>query len=110
MTQYNEVSRNLSNVIQQVHKLRAEWNDWSDDDEEKRPQDQEGQEEIFHDPVEQSTMIVPTEDPVIERSSLQDRVFRSLIDLTRIQHQREIPTVLGVGHQHLLTYHHFVLS
>ena len=37
-------------------------------------------------------MIVPTEDPVIERSSLQDRVFRSLIDLTPIQHQREIPT------------------
>ena len=42
VAQYNEVSRNLSNVTQQVHKLRAEWNDWNDDDEETRPQDQEG--------------------------------------------------------------------
>ena len=37
-------------------------------------------------------MIVPTEDPAIDRSGLQERVFRSLIDLTPIQHQREIPT------------------
>ena len=26
-TQYNEVTRNLSAAIQQVHKLRAEWNE-----------------------------------------------------------------------------------
>ena len=38
-TQYNEVSRNLSIVIQQVHKLRAEWDEWND--EEDKPQDQE---------------------------------------------------------------------
>ena len=95
MAQYNEVSKNLSNVIQQVHKLRAEWNDWNDD--ETGAQDHEGQEEIFHDPAEQSTMIVPMEDPAIERSGLQDRVFKSLIDLTPIQHQREIPTPPPTG-------------
>ena len=72
VAQYNEVSRNLSIAIQQVHKLRAEWDEWSG--EETKPQDHEGQEEIFHDPAEQSTMIVPTEDPAIERSGLQDRV------------------------------------
>ena len=70
--------------------MRAEWDEWNGI--ETRPQDHEGQEEIFHDPAEQSTMIVPTEDPVIERSGLQDRVFRSLIDLTPIQHQREVMT------------------
>ena len=42
-------------------------------------------------------MIVPTEDSAIERSGLQDRVFRSLIDLTPIQHQREIPTPPPTG-------------
>ena len=89
VAQYNEVSRNLSMAIQRVHKWRAEWDEWSG---EERQQDHEGQEEIFHDPAEQSTMIVPTEDPAVDRSGLQDRVFRSLIDLSPVQHQREIPT------------------
>ena len=31
-TQYNEVTRNLSVAIQQVHKLRAEWNEWNGED------------------------------------------------------------------------------
>ena len=39
VAQYNEVSRNLSMAIQQVHKLRAEWDEWNG--EETRPQDQE---------------------------------------------------------------------
>ena len=30
--QYNEVTRNLSAAIQQVHKLRAEWNEWNEED------------------------------------------------------------------------------
>ena len=77
-------------AIQQVHKLRAEWDEWNG--EEARPQDQENQEEIFHDPAEQSTMVVPNENPTIDRSGLQERVFRSLIDLSPIQHQREVPT------------------
>ena len=44
-------------------------------------------------------MLVPVEDPVIQRSDLQDRVFRSLIDSSPIPHQREIPTPppTGVG-------------
>ena len=78
--QYNEVSLNLSSVIQQVHKLRADWNEWNGNDEETQQYDHENQEEIFHDPAEQSTMLVPVEDPVMHRSDLQDRVFRSLID------------------------------
>ena len=45
-TQYNEVSKNLSTVIQQVHKLRAEWDEWNG--EEDTHQDQESPEEIFH--------------------------------------------------------------
>ena len=49
VAQYNEVSRNLSMAIQQVHKLRAEWDEWNG--EETRPQDQENQDEIFHDPA-----------------------------------------------------------
>ena len=97
VAQYNEVSRNLSMAIQQVHKLRAEWDEWNG--EETRPQDQENQEEIVHDPAEQSTMVVPTADPALDRSGLQDRVFRSWIDLSPIQHQREIltppPTAIG---------------
>ena len=97
--QYNEVSSNLSRVIQQVHKLRADWNDWNGNDEETQQYVHENQEEIFHDPAEQSTMLVPVEDPVIQRSDLQDRVFRSLIDSSPIPHQREIPTPppTGVG-------------
>ena len=87
VAQYNEVSIILSNPSQQLHKLTSEWDECNG--EETRSQDHEGQEEIVHDPAEQSTMIVPTEDPVIERSGLQDRVFRSLIDLTPIQHQRD---------------------
>ena len=84
VAQCNEVSRNLSMANQQAHKFRVEWDEWSG--EETKPQDHEGQEEIFHDPAEQSTMMVPAEDPAIDRSGLQDRVFRSLIDLTPIQH------------------------
>ena len=91
-TQFNEVSQNLSGVIQQVHKLRADWNDWNGSDEETQQYDHENPEEIFHDPAEQPTVLVPAEDPVIQRSELQDRVFRSLIDLSPIQPQREIPT------------------
>ena len=93
--QYNEVSLNLSKVIQQVHKLRADWDDWNENDEETQQYDDENQEEIFHDPAEQSTMLVPVEDPVIQR--LQDRVFRSLIDSSPIQHQREVPTPPPTG-------------
>ena len=89
-TQYNEVIRNLSAAIQQVHKLRAEWNEWNG--EEEKPQDQESPEEIFHDPAEQSTILVPSADQVINQSMIQDRGFRSLIDLSPIQPQREIPT------------------
>ena len=91
-TQFNEVSQNLSKVIQQVHNLRAEWNDWNENDDETQQYDHENPEEIFHDPAEQSTMLVPAENPVIQRSDLQDRVFRSLIDLSPIQPQRDIPT------------------
>ena len=96
-TQYNEVSLNLSGVIQQVHKLHADWNDWNGNDEETQQYDHENQEEIFHDPAEQSTMLMPVEDPVIQRSDLQDGVFRSLIDSSPIQHQREIPTAPPTG-------------
>ena len=71
--QYSDVSQNLSSVIQQVHKLRADWNDWNGNDEETQQYDHENQEEIFHDPAEQSTTLVPVEDPVIQRSDLQDR-------------------------------------
>ena len=95
--QYNEVSRNLSMAIQQVHQLRAEWDEWNG--EETKPQDQESPEEIFHDPAEQSTIVAPSADQAINRSNLQDRVFRSLIDLSPIQQQREIftppPTTVG---------------
>ena len=90
--QYNEVSLNISRVIQQVHQLRDDGNDWNGNDEETQQYDHENQEEIFHDPAEQSTMLVPVEDPVIPRSDLQDRVFRSLIDSSPIQPQREILT------------------
>ena len=92
-TQYNEVSRNLSTVVQQVHKLRAEWDEWNG--EEDKPQDQESQEEIFHDPAEQSTIFVPSADEAVNQSMLQ---VRSLIDLSPIQQQRDstpLPTVLG---------------
>ena len=89
-TQYNEVSRNLSAAIQQVHKLRAEWNEWNGEDDE--PQDQDSPEEIFHDPAEQSTF--PSVDQGMNQSNIQDRGLRSLIDLSPIQPQREIPTLL----------------
>ena len=91
-TQYNEVSRNLSTVIKQVHKLRAEWDEWND--EEDKSQDQGGLEEIFHDPAEQTTILVPSVDQGVIQSSSQDRGFRSLIDLSPIQPQRDIPTPL----------------
>ena len=71
--QYNEVSRNLSMAIQQVHQLRAEWDEWNG--EETNPQDEESQEEIFHDPAEQSTIVAPSADRAVNRSNLQDRVF-----------------------------------
>ena len=125
-TQYNEVTRNLSAAIQQVHKLRAEWNEWNG--EEDKPQDQESPEEIFHDPAEQSTLLVPSVDQDVNQSNIQDRSFRSSIDPSPIQPQREIPTllptlgggvdasqksrsnefpktvfVLGAGYYHLLT-------
>ena len=64
------MSRNLSTVIQQVHKLRAEWDEWNG--EEDKPQDQESPEEIFHDQAEQSTLFVPSADQPIQ-SMLQDR-------------------------------------
>ena len=91
-TQYNEVTRNLSAAIQQVHKLRAEWNEWNGEDD--KPQDQESPEEIFHDPAEQSTLLVPSLDQDVNQSNIQDRSLRSLIDLSPIQPQREIPTLL----------------
>ena len=71
-----EVSRNLSTVIQQEHKLRAEWDEWNG--EEDKPQDQESPEEIFHNPAEQSTTFVPSVDQVANQSMLQDKDFRSL--------------------------------
>ena len=96
-TQYNEASRNLSMAIQQVHQLRAEWDEWNG--EETKPQDQESPEEIFHDPAEQPTILMPSADQVMNQSNLSDRGFRSLIDLSPIQQQREIvtppPTVVG---------------
>ena len=90
-TQYNEVSRNLSIVIQQVHKLRAEWDEWND--EEDKPQDP-GVEEVLHAPAEQSTILVPSVDQEMNQSNIQDRGIKSLIDLSPIQPQREIPTLL----------------
>ena len=96
-TQYNEVSRNLSTVIQQVHKLRAEWDEWNG--EEHQPQDQESPEEIFHDPAEQSTILVPSADQGTNQLDIHDRGFRSLIDLSPISQKREIltppPTLIG---------------
>ena len=65
-TQYNEVSRNLSTVVQQVHKLRAEWDECNG--EEDKPQDQESPEEIFHDPAEQSMIFVPSADQAVNQS------------------------------------------
>ena len=90
--QYNEVSRNLSAAIQQAHKLRAEWNEWNGEDD--KPQDQDSAEEIFHDPAEQSTLLVPSVNQDMNQSNIQDRGLRSLIDLSPIQPQREIPTIL----------------
>ena len=89
--QYNEVTRNLSAAIQQVHKLRAEWNEWNG--EEAEPQDHENLEEIFHDPAEQSTLLVPSVDQEVNQSNLQERSLRSLIDLSPIEPHREIPTL-----------------
>ena len=91
-TQYNEVTRNLSAAIQQAHKLRAEWNELNG--EEDKPQAHESLEEIFHDPAEQSTLLVPPGDQEVNQSNLQERSLRSLIDLSPIQPHREIPTLL----------------
>ena len=91
-SQSNEVTRNLSAAIQQVHKLRAEWNEWNA--EEDKPQDHESLEEIFHDPAEQSTLLVPSVDQDVNQSNLQEKSLRSLIDLSPIQPQREVPTLL----------------
>ena len=104
-TQYNEVSGNLSRVIQQVHNLRAEWDEWNG--EEDKPQDLERPEENFHDPAEQSTLLVPSMDQDRDQLNLQDRDLRSLIDLSPIQPQREfptpLPTLVGVGEPNQVT-------
>ena len=63
--QYNEVTGNLSAAMQQVHKLRAEWNEWNG--EEAEPQDHKSLEEIFHDPAEQSTPFVPSVDEEVNQ-------------------------------------------
>ena len=86
---YNDLAINLTNVIRQVHELRNEWKEWHEEEED--PQDQ-GEEEVFHDP-EQSTLLVPSR----EQSSQQDQVYRSLIDLTPIQRQREVATPPTTG-------------
>ena len=52
------------------------------------------QKRSFIDPAEQSTLFVPSVDQPIKQSMLQDRGFRSLIDLSPIQPHREIPTPL----------------
>ena len=65
-TQYNEVTRNLSAAIQ-VHKLRAEWNEWNG--EEVKPQDHESLAKIFHVPPEQSTLFVPSVDQDVNQSN-----------------------------------------
>ena len=70
-TQYNEVTRNLSAAIQQVHQLRAEWNEWNGG-EDNLP-DQESLKEIFHDPAEQSTLLVPSLDQDANQLNIQDR-------------------------------------
>ena len=72
--------------------MRAEWNEWNG--EEDKPQDHESLEEIFHDPAEQSTLLVPSVDQDVNQSNLQERSLRSLIDLSPIQPQREVPTLL----------------
>ena len=59
-----------------------------------KPQDHESLEEIFHDPAEQSTLLVPSGDQEVNQSNLQERSLRSLIDLSPIQPHREIPTLL----------------
>ena len=72
--------------------MRSEWNEWNGEDD--KPQDQDSPEEIFHDPAEQSTLLVPSVDQDMNQSNIQDRGLRSLIDLSPIQPQREIPTLL----------------
>ena len=52
------------------------------------------QREIFHDPAEQSTLLMPSVDQDMNQSNIQDRGLRSLIDLSPIQPQREVPTLL----------------
>ena len=72
--------------------MRAEWNEWNGG--EDNLQDQESPEEIFHDSAEQSTLLVPSLDQDANQSNIQDRSFRSSIDLSPIQPQREIPTLI----------------
>ena len=61
--------------------------------------DKGGLEEIFHAPAEQTTILVPSVDQGVIQSSSQDGGFRSLIDLSPIQPQRDIqtlrPTLIG---------------
>ena len=61
---------------------------------EDKPQDQESPEEIFHDPAEQSTLLMPSVDQDMNQSNIQDRGLGSLIDLSPIQPQREVPALL----------------
>ena len=84
MGSYNEVTKNLSHVVKQVHGLRQEWNPCNDDE---TPLVQE-EEEVFHDITDQSTLVVPSND----QSGQQEPTQRSLMDLTPIQHQREVLT------------------
>ena len=74
--------------------MRAEWKKWNG--EEDKPQDHESLEEIFHDPAEQSTLLVPSVDQRVNQSNLQERSLdhRSLIDLSPLQPQKEVPTLL----------------
>ena len=44
--------------------------------------------------AEQSTLLVPSVDQDMNQSNIQDRGLRSLIDLSSIQPQREVPTPL----------------
>ena len=47
---------------------------------------QEEEEDVFHDITDQSTLVVPSND----QSGRLEPVQRSLMDLTPIQHQREV--------------------
>ena len=47
-----------------------------------KPQDQESSEEIFHDPAEQSTLLVPSLGEDMNQSNVQDGGLISSIDLS----------------------------